>query len=82
MAALLASLRSLLPLHYLKGKRSICDQLYEATNYITHQKEKIQELRETGDRLRSAATVEVRTCGDGIEVMIRGSRDGEVGSPM
>ncbi|ERN14608.1 hypothetical protein AMTR_s00038p00168930 [Amborella trichopoda] len=56
---------------FSQGKRSICDQLYEATNYITHQKEKIQELRETGDRLRSAATVEVRTCGDGIEVRDR-----------
>ncbi|ERN14607.1 hypothetical protein AMTR_s00038p00168470 [Amborella trichopoda] len=62
-----------------QGKRSMCDQLQEATNYIAHQKRKNQELRETRDMLRGVPTVDVRSCGDGIEVMIGGSRDGEVG---
>ncbi|ERM96555.1 transcription factor bHLH55 [Amborella trichopoda] len=77
MTALLGTLRSHIPEDFLEGKSSMCDQLKEATNYVTHQREKIQELREKRDRLRSAPEVVVRPCGDGsaIEVVIGGANE-------
>ncbi|ERM96553.1 hypothetical protein AMTR_s00001p00269070 [Amborella trichopoda] len=62
------------------GKRSMCDQLEVATNYKTHQKEKIQKLRATRDKLKSALDVHVRCRGDGsgIEVLIGGVNESGV----
>ncbi|KAL4186935.1 hypothetical protein AMTRI_Chr09g36660 [Amborella trichopoda] len=60
MAALLGS-----PLRFSKGNglsHSMCDQLKEATNYVTHQKEKIQEL----------------WVKSGIEVVIRGGNESRI----
>ncbi|KAJ8449335.1 hypothetical protein Cgig2_002467 [Carnegiea gigantea] len=53
MSSLHASLRSLLPLDYVKGKRSMSDHIDMASKYIQHLQEKIKVLSDQRDALKS-----------------------------
>ncbi|KAL0824813.1 hypothetical protein Bca101_048490 [Brassica carinata] len=86
MASLYASLRSLLPLHFIQGKRSTSDQVNEAINYITYLEKKIKELSlrrdelmllsrgtrldDSKDEMETMNHVVVRQCLVGVEIVL------------
>ncbi|KAF3967430.1 hypothetical protein CMV_008576 [Castanea mollissima] len=72
MAILNASLRSLLPMEMIKGKRSLSDHTNKAMNYITYLKNKIQELSVRRNELKilSNLSVVVQPCCDGVQILV------------
>ncbi|GMH28158.1 hypothetical protein Nepgr_030001 [Nepenthes gracilis] len=79
MANLFSSLRSVLPLEYIKGKRSMCDNISSAVNYVNHLQSSIKVLEDKRDELRSSRaheeegssdSVSIHPCRGGLEIEI------------
>ncbi|KAJ8440058.1 hypothetical protein Cgig2_025537 [Carnegiea gigantea] len=56
MANHFSSLRSLLPMEYIRGKRSTCDHLTEAARYIKDLEKNINELQQRKERLKGSSS--------------------------
>ncbi|GAB4858688.1 hypothetical protein Ancab_010162 [Ancistrocladus abbreviatus] len=79
MSKLFSSLRALLPPEHIKGKRSVCDHVVEAANYVKNLQKSIKQLETKRVALKrtsessefSQCQVDVHSCsGGGMEVKI------------
>ncbi|TKY45081.1 dimerization protein [Spatholobus suberectus] len=57
MGKLCTTLRSLLPIEYIKGKRSTSDHVYEAMNFINHLQNKVNQLQAKRDELAKVSNL-------------------------
>ncbi|XP_043806052.1 transcription factor bHLH120 [Manihot esculenta] len=57
MTTLYTSLRNLLPLEYIKGKRAISDQIHQAEKYIKDLQKKIKQLSLYRDEMKNSSNL-------------------------